>query len=427
MFKKDVLKSICIIPFLLVLVSCSKSTDVSIKETPVAINPIIPEIIDKFETGDGFTNTILASEIDADGKLICAGLFRTFKSKNVNFIVRLNKDGSLDSSFNAPKDINSWIRDIFVQTDGKIIIGGDNSIFFRLNIDGSIDKSFNTGKGFSYNDFGYDNTFINNGNNYSKGAEIVQFIPNKDGSLFVLGGFDYYNSKKCSNNIIKLKPDGTIDESFNPNAITNGMDTRKSNAIFPNGNLLITNISLTNYTFRFPFSITQNGIIDTVTYKPIGDKFNNNNSYPSISTSTIQNDGKILIGGLFDNIRGIFVNNIARIKTDGSVDEQFKIGSGFNGPVDKIQLQNDGKILVAGQFTKYNNTTQNHLVRLNSDGTIDNSFNSGLGFTDLQNSPNNVFNFNIRSDGKIYITGGFLYYNGIKKPFAVRINSDGTL
>ena len=426
-------KIILAIIFLFTSHSCSKTTEISATPnavvdkptTPITTNPIV---VDKFETGDGFTSSVLASEIDADGKLICAGIFRSFNNKNVNFLVRLNKDGSLDSTFIAPKEINSWIRDIILQADGKLIVGGDNSILFRLNKDGSIDNSFNTGKGFSFSGLGYDNSYVSSGNSYLKGADIMQLIANKDGSFFALGSFDNYNSKMVTYGIIKLKSDGIIDETFTPNMIINGISSYKSTSLLPNGNLLISNMGLQDYTYRFPIAITQNGIIDTLTYKSIGEKSNHSNNYPSIITSAVQNDGKIIFGGGFTNIKGVSVNNIVRIQVNGSIDESFNIGSGFNDVVQKIQLQSDGKILVAGQFTKYNNSNQNHLVRLNTDGSIDNTFNSGLGFTNLQNTGlGDVSNFNFRSDGKIFITGGFSYYNGTKQHFVVRINPDGSL
>jgi uncharacterized delta-60 repeat protein len=426
-------KVLLIISLCVIIASCTKTATKEIlsptppppsSTTPTTPTPTVP----RFSIGDGFNNTVLASDWTEDGKIICAGNFRTYDRKSVNFIVRLNADGSLDNSFTAPKDINSLIRDIVIQSDGKIIVGGDNSIFFRLNKDGSIDNTFNTGKGFSYSNDGYNSNFSFDGNGNPKGAEIIQLIPNKDGSLFVLGGFDNYNSKICSG-MVKIKSDGSLDETFIPKVLFTGSDSYKSNSLLSNDNLLLINYGISNNVYRFPFSISQNGSIDTAIYKSIGEKQPNSTNYPSLITSVIQNNGKIILGGLFTNIKGINTNNIVRINTDGTVDETFNTGSGFNDIVQKIKIQNDGKILVAGRFTKYNNTTQNHLLRLNSDGSIDNTFNSKEGFNDLNNSLNNVATYNIspHTDGRILLTGGFIYYRGVSNHFITLINKDGTI
>src|SRR5690606_630236 len=67
------------------------------------------------------------------------------------------------------------------------------------------------------------------------------------------------------------------------------------------------------------------------------------------------------------------------------IDPSFDIGTGaigLNVSVHSIALQPDGKILAGGDFTTFNGTTQNRIVRLNSDGTLDSSFNTGTGAND---------------------------------------------
>ena len=70
---------------------------------------------------------------------------------------------------------------------------------------------------------------------------------------------------------------------------------------------------------------------------------------------------------------------------DGTIDNSFSIGTGFQGndissatsPVNRILIQKDGKILIGGAFSIYNGTIVNGFIRLNSDGTIDNTFYAG--------------------------------------------------
>ena len=77
----------------------------------------------------------------------------------------------------------------------------------------------------------------------------------------------------------------------------------------------------------------------------------------------------------------------------------FDIGTGFDNTVRVIDIQPDGKILVGGDFTKYNGTSRNRIVRLNSNGSIDTSFNIGTGFND------DVWTIDIQPDGKILVGG----------------------
>src|SRR5436853_45974 len=61
-------------------------------------------------------------------------------------------------------------------------------------------------------------------------------------------------------------------------------------------------------------------------------------------TTAIQNDGKILIGGNFTSYSGIGLNHIARLNVDGTPDSSFHTGSGTDISVRSIVLQNDGRI-----------------------------------------------------------------------------------
>src|SRR5690554_3203657 len=93
-------------------------------------------------------------------------------------------------------------------------------------------------------------------------------------------------------------------------------------------------------------------------------------------------------------------------QTHGSLDTSFDIGNGFNQGVLSTALQPDGKILVGGAFIEYNWEPQNRIIRLNTDGSLDDSFNIGTGFNNL------VFSIAVQPDGKIIIGGGFTAYNG---------------
>ncbi len=145
-----------------------------------------------------------------------------------------------------------------------------------------------------------------------------------------------------------------------------------------------------------------------------------------IAATAIQADGKILIGGGFVSYNGTSLNGIARINADGSLDNSFNPGTGFSSIlpppwVRSIAIQPDGKIIVGGGFTSFNGTAIAGVCRLNADGTLDNTFSPGSG-------PNNIVQaVALQSDGKIIAGGVFASFNGVSTGRLVRLNADGSL
>lgn len=101
-----------------------------------------------------------------------------------------------------------------------------------------------------------------------------------------------------------------------------------------------------------------------------------------VLTLATQADDRILVGGEFTNFDASLVGYIARLNRDGSLDTGFAraIGTGFDGPVRTLTALRDGKILAAGEFLSFNGTRVGRVARLNADGSLDSSFDSGSGF-----------------------------------------------
>jgi uncharacterized delta-60 repeat protein len=170
----------------------------------------------------------------------------------------------------------------------------------------------------------------------------------------------------------------------------------------------------------------------------IDPSFDNKDYLPNLTLFSkdfaMQPDGKIIVIGnsclskFYKDELIIEKNHILRLNNDLSIDDTFKSGLGFDSPPSGIATQPDGKILVGGYFSKYNGTSVQKLIRLNKDGSIDNTF----------NIPNNGFNiFDFRhisdiktlSDGKIMISGKFqiVRYNSFHVFNLIRLNSNGTI
>ena len=134
-----------------------------------------------------------------------------------------------------------------------------------------------------------------------------------------------------------------------------------------------------------------------------------------------QSDGKLLVGGYYTTYQGVSANRIVRLNTDFSIDDTFVYGTGFNAEVNNVAIQSDGKILVGGNFTTYNGTSRNRIIRLETDGSVDTTFGIGTGFNA------SVWAITIQPDGKILVGGEFATYSGVSRSKIVRLNTNGSI
>lgn len=238
-----------------------------------------------------------------------------------------------------------------------------------------------------------------------------------DGSI-ALGG----DNATTSLNFVKVNSDGTTDSTFATNLGTgvngtvNGIAVQSNDAIVYAGN----STSYNGTTVKMLTRVSSVGVLDTTFDTNLGTGPIGGNT----SSVAIQADQKILAGGNFTSFNTSLAMSLVRLNTNGTVDTAFNtnLGTGFDATVDKIFVQADQKILVSGQFTQLNGNTRNRLVRLNSDGTLDTTFATNIG-TGFNNEVHTVFQ---QADLKIVVGGEFTSFNGGTVSGIVRLNSDGT-
>jgi uncharacterized delta-60 repeat protein len=353
------------------------------------------ELDDTFDPGTGTNSSVACIAIRNDGKIIIGGGFNSYNGTAIYRIARLNTDGSLDSGFDPGTGVNNQLLCTAIQSDGKIIIGGSftscngtgrNNIA-RVNADGSLDNTFDPGTG----------------TDDSVRCQAIQ----SDGKIIIGGGFSIYNGVG-RNRIARLNTDGSLDNAFDIG--TGVIGTVLWIAIQSDGKIIIVgNFTSYNGTGRNCIArINVDGSLDN-TFDP-GTGADN-----YVEFTDIQSDGKIIIVGGFTSYNGTGRNCIARINTDGSLDNTFDPGTGANNAVVSTALQSDGKIIIGGWFTSYNGTGRNHIARLNIDGSLDAAFDPGTG----ANSPFGCIA--LQSNGKIIIGGGFTSYNGTARNHIARI------
>jgi uncharacterized delta-60 repeat protein/uncharacterized repeat protein (TIGR01451 family) len=274
-------------------------------------------------------SSCLDGVIQPDGKIILVGDFDKYNDILADGLIRLNSDYTIDTSFNigqsfAYKYGDPAIQSVALQADGKILVGGYFDTFrgiavsgriIRLNSNGALDTTFNYSFG---------------------GGGATQIEVQTDGKILI-NAFG----------LLRLNSDGTQDTSFDPDPYP-GYNAKF--ALLPNGKILIPH---DNKIKR----INSDGSIDT--------SFNSGEFDNAVSNSfAIQSDGKILCAGRFNNYNNISTRGLLRLNTDGTLDPDFNIGTGFNAKVESVLIEPDGKILVAGSFTNYNGVWCNGSVRL---------------------------------------------------------------
>lgn len=210
---------------------------------------------------------------------------------------------------------------------------------------------------------------------------------------------------------------GALDPAFSPPASGEGnislFDVMRKQ---PDGKLLVSNYEAGGIEYELCRFLTD-GSLDPDFKHWSEDVFSS-----SASPIGLLPDGKIVLAGSFTSIDGKSLGRIAMFNADGTMDLTFNSTSpGFNGPVGFIEIQSDGKILATGVFTSYNGTAVNKLVRLNADGSLDNTFSTGSGPDDV------VRVISVQPDKKILIGGQFNTYNGVAISGIARLNADGSL
>lgn len=405
-----------------------------------------------FNPGTGASFLAQALAVQADGKTIVAGAFAGFASNpNYRRIVRLNADGTVDNTFNMGTGFDSGVSALLLQPDGKIVVTGSFTTYnnasykgmMRLNTDGTPDATFNSGSGPSSSPVcmllqpdgkfvlggifsRYNGTLVNrmvrvnaNGtidNSFSVGTgpdnTINALALQPDGKFVVVGDFTSINGG-ARNRIARLQADGSLDNSLvgaglNGSAVAVAREA--GGALLVGGDFSASGTTFRNRLLR----LQADGSLDAA-YGPV------TGANANVWAMAVQPDDKILVGGEFISLNNTSLYRIARLNDDGSIDNSFNVGTGANGTVRSIKVLPNGKLLVGGVFTTYNGTTVNYLVRLNADGSIDNSFSTGAGFN------GSVVTIAVQPDGKILVGGAFTAFNGSTRNRIVRLNADGSL
>lgn len=308
-----------------------------------------------YSIGTGFNGDITTVYMLKDTTLLVAGSFTTFNSTNVKGLIKLNKNGTLNTAFN-PLDSNiSLVKAIAVDTaNGKIYIGGNfTSVgnttvkhIARLMPNGSLDNTFNVGTGFTHLTYAQ--------------APVYTLKVQPDGNLLVGGDFNFYNGEVASR-LCRLLPSGTLDATFYTmfDGIVNSVDMMNDGKIIVGGEFT----SVMSNPFSKIVSLNTDGTLNTSF--SIGTGISG-----EVYVVKATPDNKILVGGNFNFFDNVQTMSLVQLNANGSRNANFVIGTGFTltsgnpSKVYSILVQPDSNVIVGGFYNKYQGTTSNHIVRL---------------------------------------------------------------
>lgn len=367
------------------------------------ITPVIPP----FDTSNGFNGIVLSVAAAPDGKVYAGGVFATYRGTNQPYLVRLNSNGTLDTTFDPSVSSNVWA--LYINPSGKLYAGGAFQLaknitqrrLAKFNSNGSVDYSFDV------------STRITDG-------QVTGIVESADGKVYVGGNFTTVDGSSRKY-LSAFNSNGTLDTSL---SIGTGFNATSPTGIWPlitsDGKIFAPgryetykNLSQDSIALLYP-----SGVLDTSF--DVSTSLGLYNTVYARAYDSVNN--KYYIGGTIYSFNGTTIGRMARLNSNGSLDTSFDMSTGFNGDVYSIILDiPNSKVYVAGFFTTYRGATQNRIARLNiSDGTLDNTFNIGTGFND------GVRSISLDPDGNLYCGGNFTTYQGVTANRIIKLSSTGS-
>ena len=364
--------------------------------------------------------------LQADGKIIVAGMATSTISGRDFACVRYNADGSLDTTFGTAgivtTDIQTGSDDVAyslaIQADGKIVLAGysdngsnKNAAILRLNADGTIDTSFGTsGKVLT--------DFIAGNEDEIKTVKIHALTGN-----IVVGGTTSTTSTASKAIIARYTPAGLLDTTFHttgiadlPNSTGNGTYYYVIEDLMVKSNGKITATGWINqqglqwsadyYTCR----LNNDGTLDT-SFATDGVAVSNGgfNANDKAFSMLLNPDDSILFSGggylstlEYDYFLGYY--DAAGASAQGKA--EFDFGVLKEDVAYGMGMDSAGRIILAGSTITSETSSLFGVARVKANYSVDTTFGtSGKLTTTFGNTTNEAFDVAIQSDDKIIAVG----------------------
>jgi len=387
-----------IVFFLTVLTTSIAYAQAGQLDTTFATNGIFSD------TFSGATGAASAVLLQADGKILAAGQFgSTNSTTGRGVVVRLNTDGSLDTTFGTAGVVsikfgafNNILTGIALQTDGKMVVAGSalaggSGLITRLNADGSIDTGFGTSGFVSL---------------YPVTPGPVALLT--DGKIILLGLNPNGTNTVGFPQMARYNSNGTLDTTFGNDGQAPIVFAGSSIHVLTNGKFLITSGGIGVGTVA---RYNSNGTLDT-TFGILGQQ-----SALAAPGIALQSNGQIVTAGSISTQAQPTGTSsgfgLMRFGSSGTVDPTFGTRGGVvtsfpslpNASALPLVIQSNGDIVAAG-IASSGSSGSFALARYLSNGKLDTTFGTGgLVITNLGSGTAAVSALAIQSDGKIVAAG----------------------
>jgi uncharacterized delta-60 repeat protein len=315
----------------------------------------------------------------SNGKIVVTGSFTTWNgAARPNGVICLNKDGTEDatfaSNFSAQVSCNGIRKRAVLLSSGKLIVFGYNLLissvnynFIRINSDGSVDSSFNKG------------TITGGWAGVDENESIFDLKEDSSGNLYVFSGGTSITTGNGSNSINTsglhhgiAKVDANnlnLDTTFRTNF---SASTTNANFLADNYNqgntLCITGSKIVFDYLTTIYSVSFSGVVSGTDIQTIG-------ATTGVFDIKAQSDGKFLVGGNFTTIGGVAGRNrLARLNSNLTVDTTFSTNLGTGVSSDfvysiAVVSYTDG-IVIGGGFTAVNGVSKNRVIKILPTGVV---------------------------------------------------------
>ena len=311
--------------------------------------------------------------------------------------------GTRDAAFSPTgAGLNGAVTALALQPDGRIVVGGAFTAYdgtprariARLMPTGALDASFDPGSGLD--------------------GPVEAVALRAGGDILAAGAFSKADGQNRGG-LAEFGAGGALDSGFDSGAGTNGAAARAVVSL-PSGGAMLGG-AFTSYGGISQTGIAEiraDGTLETGWFGYVG------GPVPEVNTVVRRSDGAVIAGGAFTLAQTTARGRIALFDAAGAVDPSYASGAGFDGSVEALALQPDGKVLVGGQFTSYDGTSRPRIARLNADGSLDTAFASGTGFDGT------VEALAVQGDGGVLAGGAFSTFAGSAAPFVARLLGTAT-
>jgi len=345
-----------------------------------------------FNTGEGFNNSVLSIGLISDDSIFVGGIFTDFDGNAANYLVKLNSDGSYssDSANVEAVPLDSTVHIVKITASDKVLAGGQFTGKIKCyNDDGTEEAGFVIGNGFA------------EPNNNPSNARVNDFALQDDGKILVAHWFKEYNDVPISVGLTRLNSDGTLDDSFH---FFHG-DTKTISGIATSsgGSTLVTCTAHALSTGDIISVSASDSVPDIDGYWEITYVSDDEFSIPFSEVVTAGTTGTIL-------------------KAEGFANSD--TADWRNQAPQAIAVQSDGKIIVGGWFEEFDGNPQNYLVRLNDDGSFDGTFDVADKFLKVGDEKR-IQDIYVDESNNIWLAHDLRIYDGNFSDGLTKIDSTG--